>query len=53
MSAARLPAAISWRPGGPPPLEVGEAMIVGGSYHQMIGQLPSQSIFSTDSSPNS
>jgi hypothetical protein len=25
------------RPGGPPPLEVGEAMIVDGSHHQMIG----------------
>jgi hypothetical protein len=25
-------------PGGPPPLEVGEAMIVDGSHHQMIGQ---------------
>ena len=24
------------RPGGPPPGEVGEAMIVGGSHHQMI-----------------
>ncbi|MEK6798673.1 MAG: hypothetical protein AABZ12_06900, partial [Planctomycetota bacterium] len=24
------------RPGGPPPLEVGEAMIVGGSHHQFI-----------------
>ncbi len=31
-------------------LEVGEPMTPAGSHHQMIGQLPSQSIFSTDSS---
>jgi len=34
------------RTGGPPPLEVGESMIAVGSHHQMIDQLPSQSIFS-------
>jgi hypothetical protein len=39
-------------PGGPPPLEVGEAMIVGGSHHQMIGRRPSQSMVSTDRSSN-
>ena len=33
-----------------PPLEVGELMIMGGLHHHMIGQLPSQSMASTNRS---